>query len=243
MQRVPGTKLRERWRHMTWMQKELLLRKIIDYQVQLFRKRFRYIGNMYDATTLQSPSTGLSHGTVPRGTEHLHEPEHFCLGQIVSIPYFFHEHSRLDIPRGSYAHVQDWPAARPHIAAVEVDEQPVYSDDEDEEKGSVSEDTETDDDDEEQEEADEFDDDEVKTDPHVLLTAESKHSRIRRLQNLLPKLFPKGDSEKYMLYHQDLSGNNILVDGNGDLTGIIDWECVHTVPLWLGCQIPKFLHS
>lgn len=77
----------------------LLVRKIIDYQVQLFRKRFRYIGNMYDATTLQSPSTGLSHGTVPLGTEHLHEPEHFCLGQIVSIPYFFHEHSRLDIPR------------------------------------------------------------------------------------------------------------------------------------------------
>lgn len=30
---------------------------------------------------------------------------------------------------------------------------------------------------------------------------------------------------------------------NHNLTGIIDWECIHTVPHWAACQIPKFLAS
>ena len=46
-----------------------------------------------------------------------------------------------------------------------------------------------------------------------------------------------------MICDQDLSGNNILVDEDHCFSGIIDSECVHTVPLWLGCQIPKFLRS
>lgn len=86
-------------------------------------------------------------------------------------------------------------------------------------------------------------DDDVEIDPQVLLTAESKKSRVRRLVDLLSAVFPRDKPEDYMLFHQDLSGNNILVDKNHDIAGIIDWECVHTVPLWLGCQIPKFLHT
>lgn len=72
-------------------------------------------------------------------------------------------------------------------------------------------------------------DDDVETDPRVLLTAKSKHSRIQRLINLLPKVFPEDQPEEYML-HQDLSFSNMLVDADHNLSGIIDWECVHTVP-------------
>jgi hypothetical protein len=36
---------------------------------------------------------------------------------------------------------------------------------------------------------------------------------------------------------------NILVDGEGKLTAIIDWECVSAVPLWRACQLPELLEG
>lgn len=68
-------------------------------------------------------------------------------------------------------------------------------------------------------------------------------TRIARLQALLPKVFPPTDKDTFILHHQDLSSNNIMLSNTHSLTGIIDWECVNTTPLWLACQIPKFLHS
>jgi hypothetical protein len=44
-----------------------------------------------------------------------------------------------------------------------------------------------------------------------------------------------------MLFHHDLSESNILVDDNGSLASVIDWEYMSTVPLFMGCQIPQFL--
>lgn len=58
-----------------------------------------------------------------------------------------------------------------------------------------------------------------------------------------PKIFPATDKESYILHHQDLSDNNILINSSHALSGIIDWECVHTVPLWLACSVPKFLRG
>jgi hypothetical protein len=43
------------------------------------------------------------------------------------------------------------------------------------------------------------------------------------------------------VHHNDLDIQNRLINPNGDLTGIIDWENIHTSPLWYGCQLPKFL--
>jgi len=59
----------------------------------------------------------------------------------------------------------------------------------------------------------------------------------------MPKVFPEeeDDEEVFVLHHQDLHAANILVDSNGELTGIFDWECAHTAPLWLACQLPQFL--
>jgi aminoglycoside phosphotransferase (APT) family kinase protein len=46
-----------------------------------------------------------------------------------------------------------------------------------------------------------------------------------------------------MLFHHDLSMQNILVDDKGGLTGVIDWECVSILPLWAACDFPAFLQS
>lgn len=64
----------------------------------------------------------------------------------------------------------------------------------------------------------------VETNLHILITAESKHSRIHHLTNLPPKVFSESQPEEYMPHHRDLSGSNILVDADHHLSGILDRE-------------------
>ena len=45
------------------------------------------------------------------------------------------------------------------------------------------------------------------------------------------------------IYHQDLHEGNVLVDDDGNLTGLVDWECISAVPLWEACQLPLLLES
>lgn len=63
------------------------------------------------------------------------------------------------------------------------------------------------------------------------------------LADLLPDIFPKvlNPPERTVLVHDDLSLDNILVDDDGAITAIIDWECVSAVPLWFATRMPKFL--
>jgi hypothetical protein len=66
-------------------------------------------------------------------------------------------------------------------------------------------------------------------------------SRAQRLIDLLPQFFPRDEAEEFVLHHHDLNSHNILVDNSHDLAAVIDWECINTCPLWLACEIPKFL--
>ena len=65
---------------------------------------------------------------------------------------------------------------------------------------------------------------------------------IIKLRSYISKFFPDtGIAEPTMLHHDDLSMHNIMVNHNGVLTGVIDWECVSAVPLWKACDFPSFL--
>ncbi|MCJ1275965.1 hypothetical protein MMC21_003770 [Puttea exsequens] len=66
---------------------------------------------------------------------------------------------------------------------------------------------------------------------------------IKRIRHLLPQYFPTKTPgrEATMLFHDDLSMHNVLVDENGKLTAVVDWECVSPLPLWKACDIPAFL--
>ena len=74
--------------------------------------------------------------------------------------------------------------------------------------------------------------------------AEDAIEVVERLLELIPMVFSSspGTSELFVLFHDDLSMQNILVDGDGEITGIIDWECVSTVPLWRASE-PEFLRG
>ncbi|XXG95155.1 hypothetical protein Hte_001415 [Hypoxylon texense] len=52
-----------------------------------------------------------------------------------------------------------------------------------------------------------------------------------------------GPYEPTMLWNDNISLDNILVDKQGVLRGIIDWECVSCLPLYEACQFPAFLQQ
>jgi aminoglycoside phosphotransferase (APT) family kinase protein len=58
--------------------------------------------------------------------------------------------------------------------------------------------------------------------------------------SLIPS-FVGEDSGKYYLAHTDLDGQNIMVDEDGSITGIIDWEFASTLPPRDGEHYPKLL--
>ncbi|KAF8512767.1 phosphotransferase enzyme family-domain-containing protein [Gautieria morchelliformis] len=74
-------------------------------------------------------------------------------------------------------------------------------------------------------------------------TAEDTKALVARLQRCLPNFFPDADEAKehFVLCHEDISRQNILVDNSGSLTAFVDWECVSVLPLWKACQFPSFL--
>jgi aminoglycoside phosphotransferase (APT) family kinase protein len=67
------------------------------------------------------------------------------------------------------------------------------------------------------------------------------------LSNELRKVFSEDTAEpdhvKTILFHDDLSMQTILVGEEGNLTAVVDWECVSTVPVWRACQLPQLLEG
>ncbi|KAK4235740.1 altered inheritance of mitochondria protein 9 [Achaetomium macrosporum] len=75
--------------------------------------------------------------------------------------------------------------------------------------------------------------------------AESALRVARKLQRILHKIFPAivHPPERTVVWHDDLSLRNILVDNNGSVTAVIGWECVSTMPRWVASQVPEFLRG
>jgi Ser/Thr protein kinase RdoA (MazF antagonist) len=76
--------------------------------------------------------------------------------------------------------------------------------------------------------------------------AEFAKELAQDLSSELRKVFPEdteSDHIKTILFHDDLSMLNILVGEEGNLTAVIDWECVSAVPAWRACQHPQLLEG
>ena len=75
--------------------------------------------------------------------------------------------------------------------------------------------------------------------------ADNTLSIISRLRSQMSEFFgaAQGEGESSILFHDDLTSQNILVDNDGALSAIVDWECVSVVPLWRACTYPAFLED
>lgn len=68
---------------------------------------------------------------------------------------------------------------------------------------------------------------------------------IEKLKLVVPLVFStdQRDQEPSMLLHDDLSRNNVLTNDDGELSGILGWECVSALPLWKACDFLSFLEG
>lgn len=71
-------------------------------------------------------------------------------------------------------------------------------------------------------------------------TVKEKWKIYAYLCSILPS-YVKDDNDQFFLAHTDLSASNILVDENGSITGIIDWEFANTLPFQAVEHYPLFL--
>lgn len=71
----------------------------------------------------------------------------------------------------------------------------------------------------------------------------------KRIEGLMPRFLPANfhDAERgpfnTMLFHDALSLDNILVSGDGVLSGVLDWQCILCLPCHEACQFPAFLQQ
>ncbi len=240
MEMMPGKPLCEQWRFMTWKQKEDLVKKVAEILAQMFRHKFFGIGNLYqiaDASphkkihhpikrSLDS-ATNASTAALPAVTQSTQSQPidgvrknwllpTYEVGRIVSMSFLWHNRVHFDVYRGPFSCSHDWLAARLDLVIRDSD-------------ATLSE--------------------PAKDQQHKVFA--NKYSSIaKRLRKQLRNFFPPNGSceggvtsEITALHHYDTSGYNVLVDEEGSLTALLDWDGVSTVPLWKACEMPEFLMS
>ena len=64
----------------------------------------------------------------------------------------------------------------------------------------------------------------------------------QKFLSLLPQVFPgtQDGPEVTIIWHDDLNLNNILVNDQGKITAVVDWECVSAPQSWVATKMPKF---
>jgi len=134
-------------------------------------------------------------------------------GLMVSPEFFMGNHLHYDIPRGPFRSTHDWLSTELDIILLHQTAILATSGDEDD-----------------------------------IEDAENVSSVARKLHTLVPKIFPPTTLDEKpvatALYHHDLHLNNILVrEDDGEITAILDWECVSALPLWMSTKLPKFLEG
>ncbi|KAK1767446.1 phosphotransferase enzyme family-domain-containing protein [Phialemonium atrogriseum] len=157
--------------------------------------------------------------------------------RIVSAAFIWDDHIHQDIPRGPFESSKDWLSARLTLAQNDCrkrlsrfqEDKRDASHEGAKTEGMPEEETE----DEEEEEEDNLE--------------ELEHTMdiISRLRSRLDEFFPtkSPEPEPTMILHDDLSRHNILVNEDGMLTGVVDWECISALPLWIACQFPSILQG
>jgi hypothetical protein len=145
-------------------------------------------------------------------------PESKDIGPIVLMSFFWDKHLAQDVSQGPFSSSYDWLNAIIQFTindTASILSHPTDPDNEDNEDNE---------------------------DEHEL--AEETQALANRLLVLLPRIFPPSAGaphETTILHHDDLSSQNLLVNSFGQLSGIVDWECVSSVPLWRACTLPSFL--
>ncbi|KXJ93453.1 phosphotransferase enzyme family-domain-containing protein [Microdochium bolleyi] len=252
MQKMPGVPLYREWRSLPWEKKIAITTRVAEFQAQLagqdgsrlfagigtLREReeqnnFDLVSGVAQATgTLACPAEPVRAGAGEDGArvaKTTRQPQRAGCNKeakaaklktvkamkpdrLVSHEFFLGDHVQYDIPRGPFAKSSDWLTTELQIIIHE-------------QEAIIS----------------------AAGDESDIEDADEVLQAARKLVSIIPRVFPppltteEESREPTCLYHTDLNLSNILVDDDGEMTAIVDWECVSAMPLWLTTRMPKFL--
>jgi len=216
LSKLPGKPLAEEWRCMPFAAKERLVKQFAAFSSSLFEHQLEGIGNLYSDLSVSK----CQDDDPGKFITQLRNPA-FRVGRIVSMQFFWGDHINMDVLRGPFLRSREWIAARMALNERDcVSTLARYERAGDDEADGDAED--------------------------VVDDAKLTLQIIGRLRGLLDHIFSDenhNEVEPSMLFHDDLSAHNVLVDGDGALTGVVDWECVSVLPLWKACYFPAFLQG
>lgn len=252
---MPGQPYQGKWKTLPWAAKERMVKRLAHYSAQLFRLKFSGIGNIYrkaDPTSSEEQPTVDNNGCIAKediaketiikelvsyftqlfrstfpGISNAYakegrppSAEEYTVGRISSIPFFYKNRVNYDVPRGPFASDRDWLTA--HLAVTRLESEAVLSNPP---EGDPN-------------------DKYAGCDLEEAGLAKSLVDRLSlRLHWLFPRTDPTNGAETTVLFHDDINENNILVDDDGNVTALVDWECVSALPEWRACQFPRLLEG
>ncbi|CAG7918139.1 unnamed protein product [Penicillium olsonii] len=241
MTKMPGKPFGDVWLSLSFEAKAKLVRQLAEAASDLFEHQFEGIGNLYEESDVtENPSLpfNLLRAQDPNKAQRLAmmenanldgsfdfpsandlRPTSLPIGRAVCMQLAWKSRLEQRVPRGPFLSSKNWVAAR--LAVVRQESQSILDN---LPTGDLSEDEE-----------------DAKDDSERTLNI------VKSLTGLLPKFFPKGDSfvnsEPSSIFHSDITRHNLLVNNDGELAGVIDWEFVSAVPLWKACNYPGFLEG
>ncbi|KAJ5918288.1 Aminoglycoside phosphotransferase [Penicillium verhagenii] len=215
MSKMPGQPLDDSWSTIPMATKTNLVKRFAGFSASLWQNQLKGIGNIYPpSVTAEDPRSTQD----PAGTD-IAVPmvKHITpnTSRIVSLEFVMKSHAYQNVQRGPFASSRQWMMSRLCLAKNDCYEQLLkYPTDDDYFKEAVK-------------------------------RARKTLRRVENLELILPRIFPLDSKtpEPTMIFHADLNTSNILVNDEGELTGVLDWELVSAVPLWKACYFPFFLNG
>ena len=226
MERVIGLPLQEVWypEHKVgsvgWHIKERTVELLADAVAQMWRLRFPVGGSLYVADEVGVPGPVDVPGPADvsglvDNYQTLPERIPVKVGREVSLEFFWEDHLHLTgIERGPFSSSRPWLESR--LRFVMADAEKVMYHVQGIDKGEMK---------------------------QAICMKEVAERLLHQLPNFIPMPLESTLPESFALCHADFSGHNILVDHNGTLVSIIDWECTNALPTWSACQVPDVIDS
>ncbi|PUU82921.1 kinase-like domain-containing protein [Tuber borchii] len=211
MEKIPGVCLGEVWPDLSLEGKKIVVERLGQFSKELREKcRFNAIGSLYQRTELSEGDLKVSVAT---------DYNDFVIGPIVNSFIFAGKRKPLiERDRGPYRSDRAYLLA---LMKVELEDKKLLLKLTFEKRAAGIQKAKH-----ESLESDE-DDDLAEDVPEIQET-------IQQLLEILPSIFPEDmQTEEFVLRHHDLNHSNVMVDHTTlEITGIIDWECITTVPAW-----------
>lgn len=251
MEMLPGVELRQRWRKLSMVAKQDLVKQIAEYQSQLFCHKFSAIGNLFVPPShefvVQGPSTAQENegerGDSLAPTKKSPATQGTSISPEAGISDPAPELEKLRITTTtspSTTYLQTLPNLGQIVSIIFFQGDNItqtvprgpFARSEDwirsrliliikDQEKIIS----------------------TSNDEDEIEDAQRSKDSAERLLTLLPSIFPpeSGNTEATIIFHDDFHQSNILVDDSGKITGVVDWECVSAMPLWKACAIPQLL--